>query len=77
MNHQKNLTLKKPTAQCMAAIISRTEMINDELSPTYGFEMAEAFAIKYKKKTKDEDYEFSMQTPFIAKIQNKDKSLMK
>jgi hypothetical protein len=30
----------------MAAIISRTEIINDELSPTDGFEMAEAFCIK-------------------------------
>jgi hypothetical protein len=34
--------LEKPTALCMAAIISRTEIINDELSPTYGFETAEA-----------------------------------
>jgi hypothetical protein len=47
--------LEKPTTLCMAAIISRTEIINDELSPTYGFEMAESFGIKYKKKTKDED----------------------
>jgi hypothetical protein len=47
--------LEKPTAMCMAAIISRTEIINDELSPTDGFEMAEAFGIKSKKKTKDED----------------------
>jgi hypothetical protein len=61
----------------MAAIISRTEIINDELSPLDGFEMAEAFGIKSKKKTKDEDYEFPMQIPFIAKMQNKDKSLMK
>jgi hypothetical protein len=60
----------------MAAIISRTEIINDELSPTDGFEMAEAFGIKFKKKTKNEDYEFPMQIPFIAKMQNKDKSLM-
>jgi hypothetical protein len=50
----------------MAAIISRTEIINDELSPTYGFEMAEAFGIKSKKKTKDEDYEFPMQIPYIS-----------
>jgi hypothetical protein len=34
----------------MAAIISRTEILNDELSPTDGFEMAEAFGIKSKKK---------------------------
>jgi hypothetical protein len=61
----------------MADIISRTEIINDELSPTDGFEMAEAFGIEYKNKTKDEDYEFTMQIPYIAKIQNKDKSLMK
>jgi hypothetical protein len=33
----------------MAAIISRTEIIHDELSPTDGFEMAEAFGIKSKK----------------------------
>jgi hypothetical protein len=69
--------LEKPTAQCMAAIISRTEMINDKLSPTDGFEMAEAFGIKSKKKTKNEDYEFPMQILYIAKIQDKDKSLMK
>jgi hypothetical protein len=50
---------------------------NAELSPTYGFEMAEAFVIKSKNKTKDEDYEFPMQIPFIPKMQNKDKSLMK
>jgi hypothetical protein len=37
----------------MAAIISRTEIMNDELYPTDGFEMAEAFGIKSKKKTKD------------------------
>jgi hypothetical protein len=39
--------------------------------------MAEAFGTKSKKKTKDEDYEFPVQIPFIAKMQNKDKSLMK
>jgi hypothetical protein len=39
--------------------------------------MAEAFGIKSKKKTKDEDYEFPMQIPYIAKIQDTDKSLMK
>jgi hypothetical protein len=61
----------------MAAIISRTEIINDELSQTDGFEMAEAFGIKSKKKTKDEEYEFPMQIPYIAKMQNKDKSLKK
>jgi hypothetical protein len=53
----------------MAAIISRTDIINDELSPTDGFEMAEAFGIKSKKKTKDEDYKFPMQIPYIAKMQ--------
>jgi hypothetical protein len=61
----------------MAAIISRTEIINDELSPIDGFEMAEAFVTKSFKKTKDEDYEFPMQIPYISKIQDKDKSLMK
>jgi hypothetical protein len=61
----------------MVAIISRTEIINDELSPTYGFEMAEAFGIESKKKIKDEDYEFPMQIPCIAKMQDKNKSLMK
>jgi hypothetical protein len=39
--------------------------------------MTEAFDIKYKKKTKDEDYEFPMQIPYIAKMQDKDKLLMK
>jgi hypothetical protein len=39
--------------------------------------MAEAFGIKSKKKTEDRDYEFSMQIPYIAKMQNKDKSPMK
>jgi hypothetical protein len=57
----------------MAAIISRTEIINDELSPTYGFEMAEAFGIRSKKKTKDEEYEFPMQIAYIAKMQDNDK----
>jgi hypothetical protein len=51
----------------MAATISRTEIINDELSPKDGFEMAEACGMKSKKKTKDEDYEFPMQIPIIAK----------
>jgi hypothetical protein len=68
---------EKPTIQGMAAIISRTKIINQELSASDGFEMAEAFGMKSKKKTKDEDYEFPMQIPFIAKMQNKDKSLMK
>jgi hypothetical protein len=44
---------------------------------TYGFEMAEAFGIKSKKKTKDEDYKFPMQIPYIAKMYDKYKSLMK
>jgi hypothetical protein len=66
-----------PTTQCMAAIISRTEIINDELSPTDGFEMDEAFGTKYKKKTKDEYYESPMQIPYIVKMQDKDKSIMK
>jgi hypothetical protein len=61
----------------MTAIISRAEIINDELSPIDGFEMAEAFGLKSKKKTKDEDYKFPMQIPYIAKMQDKDKSLMK
>jgi hypothetical protein len=61
----------------MGAKISRTEIINDELSPTDGFEMAEAFGIKSKNKPKDEDCKFSMQIPFIAKMQDKDKLLMK
>jgi hypothetical protein len=55
----------------------KKEIINHELSATDGFEMAEAFGIKSKKKTKDEEYEFPMQIPYIAKMQNKDKSLMK
>jgi hypothetical protein len=39
--------------------------------------MDEAFGIKSRKKTKDDDYEFPMQIPYIAKMQDKDKSLMK
>jgi hypothetical protein len=38
--------LEKPTVLFMASIVSRTEISNDELSPTDGFEMAEAFGIK-------------------------------
>jgi hypothetical protein len=51
----------------MSAIISRTEIIKDELSRTDVFGMAEACSIKSKKKNKDEDYEFPMQIPCIAK----------
>jgi hypothetical protein len=61
----------------MAAIISKTDIINDELYPTDGFEMDEAFGIKYKKKTKDEDCKFPMQIPYIAKMKDKDKFIMK
>ena len=35
--------LDKPTHQCMAAIISRTKIINDKLSLTDGFDVAESF----------------------------------
>jgi hypothetical protein len=52
--------LEKPTITCMAAIISRTKIIKDELSPSDGFEMAESFGMKNKNKTKDEDHEFPM-----------------
>jgi hypothetical protein len=51
--------------------------MNDKLSPSDGFEMAESFGIKSKKKTKDEDHEFPMQIPYIAKTRNKDKTLKK
>jgi hypothetical protein len=66
--------LDKPTPKCMVAIISRTKIIRDELSPSDGFEMAESFGMKTKKKTKDEDHEFPMQIPHIAKMKNKDKN---
>jgi hypothetical protein len=33
--------------------------------------MAEAFGIKSKKKTKDEDYKFPMQIPYIEKCKIK------
>jgi hypothetical protein len=69
--------LDKSTHQCMAAIISRTKTINDKLSTSYGFEMAESFGINTKDKTKDEDYKFPIQIPYIAEMQNKDKSLKK
>jgi hypothetical protein len=39
--------------------------------------MAEFFGIKSKKKTKDEEHEFPIQIPYIAKMQDKDKSLKK
>jgi hypothetical protein len=42
--------LDKPTHQCMAAIISRTKIINDKLSPSDGFEMDGSLGIKTKKK---------------------------
>jgi hypothetical protein len=61
----------------MAAVTSITQIINDELSPTAGSEMAEAFGLKSKKKTKNEDYKFPMQIPYIAKMQDKDKFLMR
>jgi hypothetical protein len=69
--------LDKPTPQCMVAIISRTKIINDKLSPSDGFEMAESFGIKSKNKTKDEDHKFPMHIPYIAKMQDKDKLLKK
>jgi hypothetical protein len=55
----------------MAAIISRTKILDDELARTDGFEMAEACGRKSKKKTKDEDYKFPMQIPYIAKCKIK------
>jgi hypothetical protein len=39
--------------------------------------MAESFGIKSKKKTKYEDYKFPMQIPYTAKMQDKDKSIIK
>jgi hypothetical protein len=63
--------------KCTVAIISRTKIINDELSPSDGFEMAESLGMKSKKKTKDEDHEFPMQIPYIAKMQDTNKSLKK
>jgi hypothetical protein len=39
--------------------------------------MAESFGIKTKNKTKYEDYEFPIQIPYISKIQDKYKSLIK
>jgi hypothetical protein len=55
----------------------KNRKINGKLYPTDGFEMAEAFAIKSKNLTKYEDYKFPMKILYIAKMQNKDKSLMK
>jgi hypothetical protein len=60
----------------MAAIISRSEILNDKIS-TDDFEMAESCGIKTKEKIKDEEYEFPMQIPYITEMKNKDKSLMK
>jgi hypothetical protein len=53
--------LDKPTPKCMVDIVARTEIIKDESSPSDGFEMAESFGMKTKKKTKDEDHEFRLQ----------------
>jgi hypothetical protein len=39
--------------------------------------MTESFGVKTKKKIKDEDHEFPMQIPYIAKMQDKDKSIKK
>jgi hypothetical protein len=55
----------------MEAIISRTEIINHEISPTDGFEMDEAFGIKSKKENKDKECKFTMQIPYIAKCKIK------
>jgi hypothetical protein len=38
--------LEKPKAHCMAAVVSRSEILNDKLSATYGFEMAGSFGSK-------------------------------
>jgi hypothetical protein len=35
--------LEKPKAQCMAAIISRSEILDEKLSALDGFEMAESW----------------------------------
>jgi hypothetical protein len=55
----------------MAAIISRTEIMNDELSPTDSFEMAEAFAIKSKKKPKMRTTNFLCKFPTLQKCKIK------
>jgi hypothetical protein len=55
----------------MANIISRSEILDNKLSATDCFEMAESFGIKSKEKTKDEDYKFLMQIPYIAKFKIK------
>jgi lipid II:glycine glycyltransferase (peptidoglycan interpeptide bridge formation enzyme) len=56
---------------------SRNEILNDKLSATDGFEMADSFGIKTKKETREADYKFPMQIPYIAKMQDKNKSLIK
>jgi hypothetical protein len=61
----------------MASIISRSEILNDKLSTTDGFEMAESFGNKIKNKTKDEAYKFPRQITYITKMQDKDKSIIK
>jgi hypothetical protein len=43
----------------MAASMSRSEIMNDKLSPD-GFEMTQSFGLKSKNKPKDEEYEFPM-----------------
>jgi hypothetical protein len=55
----------------------KKNIINDKLSPSDGFEMAESFGMKSRKKTEDEDHKLPMQIPYIAKMQDKDKSLKK
>jgi hypothetical protein len=63
--------LDKPTHKCMAAIISRTKIINDKLSPPDGFKMSESFGIKSKRKPKMRTTNFQCKFPTFQKCKIK------
>jgi hypothetical protein len=64
--------LEKPTtAQCKAAIISRSDIIDDKLSATDGFEMIESFGINLRRKTKMRTSNFLCNFPKLQKCKIK------
>jgi hypothetical protein len=55
----------------VAAIISRSEILNDKLSATDGFEMAESFGIKLRRKPKMRTSNFLYKFPTLQKCKTK------
>jgi hypothetical protein len=55
----------------VAAIISRSEILNDKLSATNGFEMGESFGIKTKRKPKMRTMNFPCKLPTLQKCKTK------